>query len=70
VNHNPNTVIRQLQHANLKVVATLSVSNLRSTRLKKMLPKGVMLSAEKALQRPLASMYFGPSIFFLVRKER
>jgi ubiquinone/menaquinone biosynthesis C-methylase UbiE len=68
VNHNPNTVIRQLQHANLKVVATLSVSNLRSQKLKKVLPKGVMLSAEKALQRPLASLHFGPSVFFLVRK--
>lgn len=69
VNHNPNTVIRQLQHANLKVVGTLSVSNLRSTRLKKMVPKAVMLGAEKALQRPLANLYFGPSVFFLVRKS-
>jgi ubiquinone/menaquinone biosynthesis C-methylase UbiE len=68
VNHNPHTVIRQLQHANLQVVATLSVSNLRSQRLKKMLPRSVMLGAEKALQRPLASVYFGPSVFFLVRK--
>ena len=69
VNHNPHTVIRQLRHANLKVVATLSVSNLRSTTLKKLLPKGLMLGAEKAMQRPLASMYFGPSVFFLVRKD-
>ncbi len=68
VNHNPHTVIRQLEHAGLEVVATLSVSNLRSVRLKKMLPREVMLGAEKALQRPLATIYFGPSIFFLVRK--
>ena len=68
VNHNPHTVIRQLRHANLKVVTTLSVSNLRSPRLKKTLPPSVMLTLEKAMQRPLASMYFGPSIFFLVRK--
>jgi ubiquinone/menaquinone biosynthesis C-methylase UbiE len=68
VNHNPTTVIRQLRHANLKVVSTLSVSNLRSTRLKKLLPHSVMLGAEKAMQRPLANMYFGPSVFFLVRK--
>ncbi len=68
VNHNPNTVIRQLRHANLKVVGTLSVSNLRSPRLKKLLPHSVMLAAEKAMQRPLASSYFGPSVFFLVRK--
>jgi SAM-dependent methyltransferase len=68
VNHNPHTVIRQLEHAGLRVEATLSVSNLRSVRLKKVLPREVMLGAERVLQRPLASLYFGPSIFFLVRK--
>lgn len=70
VNHNPHTVIRQLQHAGLTVEARLSVSNLRSVRLKKLVPREVMLTAERLLQRPLASVYFGPSIFFLVRKSR
>ncbi|HSW85699.1 MAG TPA: class I SAM-dependent methyltransferase [Candidatus Saccharimonadales bacterium] len=70
VNHNPQTVIRQLELAGLKVEAKLSVSNLRSVRLKKLLPNSVMLSAERWLQRPLAPVYFGPSIFFLVRKSR
>jgi ubiquinone/menaquinone biosynthesis C-methylase UbiE len=68
VNHNPQTVIRQLNHSGLVVEAKLSVSNLRSVRLKKIMPKEVMLGAEKLLQRPLATVYFGPSIFFLVRK--
>lgn len=68
VNHNPHTVIRQLEHAGLKVDATLSVSNLRSVRLKRLLPREVMLGAERALQRPLAAVFFGPSIFFLVSK--
>ncbi len=70
VNHNPRTVIRQLEMAGLEVETTLSVSNLRSTTLKKFVPKTIMLSAERLLQRPLAPMYFGPSIFFLVRKPR
>jgi ubiquinone/menaquinone biosynthesis C-methylase UbiE len=70
VNHNPETIIRQLAHAGLRVEATLSVSNLRSVRLKRIMPKEVMLGAEKMLQRPLATVYFGPSIFFLVRKSR
>ena len=70
VNHNPNTVVRQLEHAGLRVVSTLSVSNLRSVRLKQVLPHEVMLGAERLVQRPLALMYFGPSIFFLVRKSR
>jgi ubiquinone/menaquinone biosynthesis C-methylase UbiE len=68
VNHNPSTVISQLADAGLKVEATLSVSNLRSVRLKKTMPLEVMLGAERMLQRPLASIHFGPSIFFLVRK--
>jgi ubiquinone/menaquinone biosynthesis C-methylase UbiE len=70
VNHNPATVIRQLEHAGLQVEGALSVSNLRSPRLKKILPRPVMVNVERLLQRPLANFYFGPSIFFLVRKSR
>ncbi len=70
VNHNPHTVIRQLEHAGLEVTATLSVSNLRSPSLKKIMPKSLMLATESLIQRPLASLYFGPSIFFLVRKSK
>lgn len=69
VNHNPKTVIRQLEHAGLRVERVLSVSNLRSARLKKMLPFGVMVRVESFLQIPLSSIFFGPSIFFLVRKS-
>lgn len=68
VNHNPHTVIRQLAHAGLAVERTLSVSNLRSPGLKKILPRGAMLAVERVLQQPLASLYFGPSVFFLVKK--
>jgi SAM-dependent methyltransferase len=68
VNHNPETVIKQMAHAGLKVEKVLSVSNLRSQGLKKVMPKGAMLAIEKALQPALASSYFGPSVFFLVKK--
>lgn len=68
VNHNPYTVARQLEHAGLEIEAVLSVSNLRSTKLKKVVPRTIMLSAEKMLQRPLANIFFGPSVFFMVRK--
>lgn len=68
VNHNPHTVIRQLEHAGLLVERKLSVSNLRSPRLKQLLPQGVMLGAERVMQRPFSPLYFGPSVFFLVRK--
>jgi len=68
VNHNPHTVIRQLAHAGLKVDRILSVSNLRSPGLKKVMPRSVMLAIEGILQPTLASSFFGPSVFFLVRK--
>lgn len=68
VNHNPETVIKQLAHAGLKVERILSVSNLRSPALKKVVPKRVMLAIEGILQPTLAGSYFGPSVFFLVRK--
>lgn len=68
VNHHPKTVIDQLTDAGFKVEKTLSVSNLRSPALKKLVPKRAMLHVEKALQRPLAKTYFGPSTFFLLKK--
>jgi SAM-dependent methyltransferase len=68
VNHNPKTVINQLRQVNLNTEAVLSVSNLRSPGLKKVMPKSAMLNLEKVMQRPLAPFYFGPSIFLLVKK--
>lgn len=68
VNHNPDTVIKQLAHVGLKVERILSVSNLRSPAIKKIVPHRVMLAIEGILQPTLASTYFGPSVFFLVKK--
>ncbi len=68
VNHNIDTVVGQLATAGLGLVDKLSVSNLRSEALKKVLPKGLMLAAEKATQRRLAKSNFGPSIFLELRR--
>jgi len=68
VNHNPKTVIKQLAHVGLKVERTLSVSNLRSPALKKILPRQFMLALEKPMQTGLAKSYFGPSVFFMIKK--
>lgn len=70
VNHNPKTVIKQLAHAGFKVTRVLSVSNLRSPGLKKVIPTSGMLTAEGLMQVPLAKMYFGPSTFFLIQKAQ
>lgn len=68
VNHNPKTVQGQLAEASLTVERILSVSNLRSGGLKKVMPKPAMLAIEGVLQPRLSKIYFGPSIFFLVKK--
>jgi len=68
VNHNIGTVVGQLETAGLTFVDKLSVSNLRSETLKKVLPTGLMLAAEKATQRRLAQSDFGPSIFLELRR--
>jgi SAM-dependent methyltransferase len=70
VNHNPKTVRKQLAHAGLKVEKVLSVSNLRSPRIKKLVPHGGLLAMESLMQGPLAKTYFGPSTVFLVRKAK
>ncbi len=69
VNHNPHTVKKQLAHVGLQVENILSVSNLRSTHLKKILPEKLMLAIEKLLQAPLAKTYFGPSTVYLLKKR-
>ncbi|MEK7603376.1 MAG: class I SAM-dependent methyltransferase [Patescibacteria group bacterium] len=70
VNHNPKTVVKQLAHAGLRVDKVLSVSNLRSPVLKKVIPKGVMLKAEWLMQSAFSKIHFGPSVFFLVKKAK
>ena len=70
VNHNPKTVIQQFKDAGLLVERVLSVSNLRSQGLKKVMPKKMMLAVEDVMQPTLAGMFFGPSIFFVLRKAK
>jgi hypothetical protein len=68
VNHNPRTIVKQLAAAGMEVERILSVSNLRSPGLKKIMPKNLMLAFESIMQKPLAKAYFGPSVFFLIKK--
>jgi len=69
VNHNIATVVGQLADAGLVLERKLSVSNLRSQKLKAHVPGAVLLALEKALQRPLAPLDFGPSMFLKLRKS-
>jgi ubiquinone/menaquinone biosynthesis C-methylase UbiE len=69
VNHNVNTVVGQLDAAGFSLTSKLSFSNLRSQRLKQMLPSSLMLGMERAAQRRLARFDFGPSIFLELRRR-
>jgi ubiquinone/menaquinone biosynthesis C-methylase UbiE len=69
VNHHPAVIARQLAACGLHVERVLSVSNLRQPALKRVMPERLMLAAEHAMQVPLAPLSFGPSLFFMVRKQ-
>ena len=69
VNHNPHTVINSLHDHGFKLAKKLSVSNLRSTTIKKVVHPKALDLMESSSQYILAPLYFGPSIFFLFVKE-
>lgn len=69
LNHHP-VVIRELLHEEgFEIIDILSASNFRSPSLKKIFPAGVFLFFEKLFQKPLAKIWFGPSVYFLARKK-
>ncbi len=69
VNHNPKDISALLKLSNFEVVEFLSVSNFRSTFVKKIFPISFLLFIEKFIQKIFAFFWFGPSIYFLARKE-
>jgi SAM-dependent methyltransferase len=68
VNHHPDTVIALLRSTGLRLEALLSVSNLRHRALTRWVPRQTLLAVERALQDRCAPLYFGPSMFLLLRK--
>ena len=69
VNYHPDIVKDSLKGSGFKVIKTLSVSNIRSPRIKNMIPTETLLFFEKYLQAPLGTICFGPSIFILAQKK-
>jgi len=69
VNHHPATIGSQFVAAGLHTERVLSVSNLRHPLIKKALPGRAILAAERAGQARLARLRFGPSLFFLLRRQ-
>jgi ubiquinone/menaquinone biosynthesis C-methylase UbiE len=69
VNHHPQTILKLLSQTGFRVRTQLSVSNFRSSFLKKIIPASILLTLEKYLQPLLGNLYFGPSIFLLLDKQ-
>lgn len=69
VNHNPKTLLAQLERAGFVVERKLSGSNLRSSTLKRMIPEKALLAVERGTQPVLAPFWFGPSMWLRLRKR-
>lgn len=68
LNHHPKKIIEDLKKSGLEIQMILSVSNFRDPIVKKLIPLKLLLFVEKYIQRPLSFLFFGPSVFVLVRK--
>jgi ubiquinone/menaquinone biosynthesis C-methylase UbiE len=69
VNYHPDTIIEKLRHHGFKIIETRSVSNVRSTWMKKHLPLEFLMALEKKAQLLLNKFSFGPSIFILAKNN-
>lgn len=69
INYHPDIILEKLKNHGFELVDSKSVSNLRSTFFKNIFPLSTLLSWENKLQDILSLIYFGPSIFLLLRKK-
>lgn len=67
INYHPDIIKQKLEQNGFKIVAIRSVSNVRSTFLKRSLPREILLFLERHFQESFAKFYFGPSIFILAK---
>lgn len=68
VNYHPEAILHRLKLSGFKIINKLSVSNIRSSFIKKHIPLEMLLWLEKHLQKPFSFFSFGPSIFILAQK--
>ena len=61
-------IFDKLEEKGFEILQKRSVSNIRSSFIKNLLPCSFLLSLESRLQIPFAYINFGPSIFVLARK--
>lgn len=69
INYHPDQIIEKLKEHNFEIIEMRSVSNIRSTLIKRLFPINILLDLEKSLQIPFARLRFGPSFFVLAKKR-
>lgn len=69
INYHPDQILEKLKEQNFEIIEVRSVSNIRSSFLKRLFPINALIDLERILQRPLAKFNFGPSFFVLARKR-
>jgi len=69
LNFHPDYIASALKENGFTILEKRSVSNIRGAFLKKLFPTEFLLSVSKLVQRPLAYLNFGPSIFILATKK-
>lgn len=69
VNYHPDQIKEKLKDAGFEIIEMRSVSNIRSTFMKRFFPLSFLLDLEKMFQIPLSKINFGPSFFVLARKR-
>ena len=68
-NYHPNTVSKILADNGFEIIEKRSVSNIRSPFLKSFFSVDLLVYVESLVQKILAVVNFGPSIFILARKR-
>lgn len=69
INYHPDIIKNKLTASGFQIIEIRSVSNFRSTLLKRMFDTSTLLTLEKYFQIPMAYIHSGPSIFILARKR-
>jgi ubiquinone/menaquinone biosynthesis C-methylase UbiE len=69
LNYHPDMIFEKLHEHGFEIIQKRSVSNIRSSLIKNILPCNFLLALEEALQIPFAYINFGPSVFVLAKKK-
>jgi ubiquinone/menaquinone biosynthesis C-methylase UbiE len=67
-NFHPTAIVSLLKKNHFQIIKAISVSNFRSTFLKKILPLKILLLMEKIAQKIYPAYISGPSVFVLAKK--